>query len=168
MGPESLASRIGEPTIKGRELIQLHKETYPDYWKWSDAVVDYALTNRALHSKMGWSLSLNGKANPRSLANWPTQTNGAEIMRLAVILATEAGIKVCCPIHDALLIESPVETLDDDIEETKQIMQRAGEIILEGFKLRTDVDRVVYPDRYMDERGVMMWDKVMNLIKLSH
>ena len=43
-------------------------------------------------------------------------------------------------------------------------MQQAGEIILDGFKLRTDVDRVIYPSRYMDGRGVKMWKKVMNLI----
>ena len=167
MGAESLAKRIGEPIIKGRELIQLHKETFPDYWRWATAVVDYALTARTLHSTMGWSISLNGKVNPRALANWPTQTNGAEIMRLAVILATEAGIKVCCPVHDALLIQSPVLSLDADIQKTQQLMQEAGEIILDGFKLRTDVDQVVYPDRYMDGRGVKMWNKVMNLIGVS-
>ena len=164
MGPESLAKRIGEPVIKGRELIQLHKETFPDYWKWTTAAVDYALTTRTLHSTMGWSISVNGKANARALANWPTQTNGAEIMRLAVILATEAGVKVCCPVHDALLIESPILTLDADIKKTKQFMQQAGEDILHGFRLRTDVDRVVYPDRYMDERGAKMWDRVMHLM----
>jgi DNA polymerase-1 len=116
---------------------------------------------------MGWSITLDGNPNARALANWPTQTNGAEIMRLAIILATEGGIKVCCPVHDALLIESPIETLDGDIKKTQQFMQQAGEIILDGFKLRTDVDRVVYPDRYMDGRGLKMWDKIMNLIEGS-
>lgn len=164
MGAESLAQRINEPPIKGRELIQMHKETFPDYWKWTDAVVNYALTTRTLHSTMGWSISLNGKANDRALANWPTQTNGAEIMRLAVILSVEAEIKICCPVHDALLIESPTETLAADIAKTRECMQRAGEIILDGFKLRTDVDEVVYPDRYMDGRGVEMWGKVMGLL----
>ncbi len=167
MGPESLAQRIGEPVIKGRELIQLHKEIFPDYWKWSQAVVDYAVTSGTLFSTLGWSLSISGTANPRSLANWPVQTNGAEILRLGVILIVEAGIKVCCPVHDAILIEAPLERLDEDIHIAQQLMQQAGEMVLGGFKLRTDVDRVCYPDRYMDERGEMMWEKVMKLIGIK-
>jgi hypothetical protein len=163
MGPESLARRIGEPVVKGRELIQLHKETFPDYWKWSDAVVNYAVTGGMLHSAMGWSLAINGTANQRSLANWPVQTNGAEILRLAVILATEADIKVCCPVHDALLIESSIENLEEEIRTCQRVMKQAGEIILQGFTLRTDVDRVVYPERYMDERGKRMWEKIIKL-----
>jgi hypothetical protein len=31
---------------------------------------------------------------------------GAEMMRLAACLATERGIQVCCPVHDAFLIEA--------------------------------------------------------------
>jgi DNA polymerase-1 len=165
MGPESLAVRIGEPVIRGRELILMHKEAFPDYWKWSAAVVNYALTNRCLHSVMGWSISLNGKVNARALANWPVQTNGAEIMRLAVILATDAEVRICCPVHDALLIEARLDQFEHDIKKTQQCMQEAGEIVLNGFKLRTDVDRVRYPDRYMDERGVTMWTKISELLE---
>jgi hypothetical protein len=139
-----------------------------DHWKWSAAVVDYALTSRCLHSVMGWSISLNGKANARALANWPVQTNGAEIMRLAVILTNDAGIKICCPVDDALLIESPLDQFELAIEKTQQCMQEAGEIVLNGFKLRTDVDRVKYPERYMDGRGVEMWKKVSELLEGVH
>jgi DNA polymerase-1 len=164
MGPESLAQRITQPPIKARELIQMHKETFPGYWKWADGVITYATTTRALHSKMGWSIGLNGKANPRALANWPTQTNGAEVMRIAVILAVEADIKVCCPVHDALLIEAPADRLAAHTVKTQQIMQRAGEIVLDGFKLRTDVYKISYPERYMDIRGAKMWKEVMGLL----
>ena len=43
-------------------------------------------------------------------------------------------------------------------------MQEASRIVLDGFELGSDVKEVRYPDRYMDKRGVVMWDKVMNLI----
>ena len=33
--------------------------------------------------------------------NFPMQAGGAEMMRIAAIAATEAGIEVCCPVHDA-------------------------------------------------------------------
>jgi hypothetical protein len=34
MGPEALARRIGKPTAYGRELLRLHRETYPAFWRW--------------------------------------------------------------------------------------------------------------------------------------
>ena len=43
-------------------------------------------------------------------------------------------------------------------------MQRAGEIVLDGFKLRTDVYKISYPERYMDIRGAKMWKEVMGLL----
>jgi hypothetical protein len=38
------------------------------------------------------------------------------------------------------------------------------DVVLSGFELGTDVKIVRYPDRYMDERGTVMWDRVMKLI----
>jgi DNA polymerase-1 len=34
------------------------------------------------------------------------------MMRLAAIAATEVGIEVCAPVHDAFLIAAPLERLD--------------------------------------------------------
>jgi hypothetical protein len=71
---------------------------------------------------------------------------------------------VCAPVHDALLIEAPLDKLDQVIATTKSLMQEASRIVLDGFELGSDVKKVRYPDRYMDKRGVVMWNKVMNLI----
>mgnify|MGYP003326452544 CR=1 FL=1 len=43
MGAESLAMRIGESKARGRELLQMHREAYPVFWRWSDAAVDKAM-----------------------------------------------------------------------------------------------------------------------------
>ncbi len=43
-------------------------------------------------------------------------------------------------------------------------MERASEIVLNGFKLRTDFTVVRYPDRYVDERGREFWDLLMSLL----
>ena len=44
-------------------------------------------------------------------------------------------------------------------------MCEASRIVLGGFELGTDSAVVQYPDRYMDERGRAMWDKVMDLLQ---
>jgi len=79
-------------------------------------------------------------------------------------MATESGIKVCCPVHDALLVEAPLEDLDAAIIQTQEIMAEAGRIVLDGFNLRSEVEIVRYPDRYMDSRGTRMWETIMGII----
>jgi DNA polymerase I len=103
-------------------------------------------------------------SNARSLCNFPMQANGAEMLRLACCLGTEQGIEICAPVHDAVLICAPLDRLDDDVATTKLAMAEASRIVLNGFELGTDAHAVRYPDRYMDERGTVMWDRVMKLI----
>jgi hypothetical protein len=164
MGPESLAVRIGRPVCEARELLRLHHETYRTFWKWSDAVVDFALLNSHLFTVFGWTLHIGEKVNPRMLRNFPMQANGAEMLRLACCLATERGVRVVAPVHDALLIEAPLDALDMAVETTQQCMRRASEIVLAGFPLRADAKVVRYPNRYQDPRGTKMWETVWAML----
>ncbi len=116
MGPESLARSLDQPTAMARELLRLHRETYPIFWKWSEAAVNHAMLRGWLQTVFGWQVHVGPRANPRSLANFPMQANGAEMLRLACCLATERGVAVCAPVHDALLVEGPdaeIETVVD-------------------------------------------------------
>jgi DNA polymerase I len=92
------------------------------------------------------------------------QANGAEMLRLACCLATERGIEVCAPIHDAVLICAPLDRLDADVTRMQDAMGEASRVVLDGFELGTDATVVRYPDRYMDERGTPMWQRVMALL----
>jgi DNA polymerase I len=148
---------------RARQLLDLHRSTYRTFWKWSDACLDQANLYGALHTVFGWQIRVGSDANPRSLRNFPMQANGAEMLRLACCLLTEQGIRVCAPVHDALLIEAPLEALDAVIATTQELMAQASEVVLGAFRLRSDAKVVRYPDRYMDERGEKMWDKVMSL-----
>jgi hypothetical protein len=91
------------------------------------------------------------------------QGNGAEMLRVACCLATEAGITVCCPVHDALVVEADADTIDAVVRRTQETMRQASEIVLAGFNLRTDAKVVRHPERYMDPRGEVMWKTVMEL-----
>ena len=83
---------------------------------------------------------------------------------MACCLIVERGIKLLAPIHDAVLIEGPADSIEAVVAETQAAMCEAGRIILNGFELRTDADVVVYPNRYSDERGVEMWAKVNGIL----
>jgi DNA polymerase-1 len=92
------------------------------------------------------------------------QANGAEMLRLACCLATERGIRVCAPVHDALLIEAPSGELGTAVAATQATMAEASEVVLEGFRLNTDAEVIHYPERYQDKRGITMWDTVWEII----
>jgi hypothetical protein len=165
MQAEGLAGRIGRPTIEARELLRLHRETFPKFWRWSDAVETQAMLTGSIHTAFGWKLhTLSGFSNPRSFRNFPMQANGAEMLRLACCLGVERGIEVCAPVHDALLIAGPLYRLDEDVAATQAAMAEASKIVLDGFELRSDAKLVRNPDRYSDPRGAVMWDRVMRLI----
>jgi DNA polymerase-1 len=164
MGEVSLALRINQPVERARQLLDLHRRTYRRFWKWSDGVVDEAVLGGRLWAGFGWQIHTGDEPNDRSLRNFPMQANGAEMLRIACILLTEEGVRVCAPVHDALLIEAPLNDLDQAVTTTQALMAEASRIVLDGFELGSDVKLVRYPDRYMDERGVPMWNTVMNLI----
>jgi hypothetical protein len=164
MGANSLAQKLGETKHRGKELLRLHKATYPKYWTWSDAVEASAILGGKLTSVFGWEVHAGGDANPRSLRNFPLQANGAEMLRLACCMATESGVTVCAPVHDALLIEGASDEIDDLVARTQAIMTQASILVTPGFPLRTDFEVVRWPDRYMDPRGSRMWRTVMTAI----
>jgi len=82
------------------------------------------------------------------------------MLRLACCLATERGLHVCAPVHDAILIEAPLDHLEASVEAAQLAMAEASSVVLSGFPLRSDVKLVRYPERYQDERGSQMWRTV--------
>jgi hypothetical protein len=164
LSADGLARRLNVPPCRGRELLLLHKQTFPTFWDWSDRVEMAGMLHGRLQTVFGWEVHAGTDGNPRSLRNFPMQANGAEMLRLACCLATERGIQVCAPVHDALLVEGPVDEIQDVVNATQAAMKEASEVVLNGFPLRTDAKIVRYPDRYMDERGKKMWDVIIGLL----
>jgi hypothetical protein len=164
-GEWGLAQRIGQPPVVARNLLRAHHEAYRSFWEWSDAAVDTAMLTGSIHTVFGWHVRTGAVPNPRSLRNFPMQANAAEMMRLAACLATERGIEVCAPVHDAFLICAPIDRIEDDAAAMCAAMAEASRIVLGGFELRADVKIIRWPDRYMDKRGAVMWKRVMELLQ---
>src|SRR6516162_3725291 len=51
-------------------------------------------------------------------------------------MATEAGIEVVAPVHDAFLIMAPVDRIEHDVTRMRGFMSEASAIVLNGFRLR--------------------------------
>jgi hypothetical protein len=159
----ALGVQYGTPIV-GRDRLRAHRETYRQFWRWSEAAVDHAVLTGMLKAVLGWPIHVGAGFNHCSLRNFPMQANGAEMLRLACCFAVEQGIEVCAPVHDAVLICAPLHRLDDDVAQMRVCMAKASRIVLDGFELRTEANVVPHPDRYQDPRGKVMWDRVMQLI----
>jgi DNA polymerase-1 len=170
MGAESLAQKIGKPTAAAAELLAIHRRTYPKFWQWSQAAVDRAMLTGQIQTVFGWPLRVGPQggggrpsANPRALANFPVQGNAAEMLRLACCLLVERGVRVCAPIHDALLVEGPSSEIDAVVAETQAAMAEASRLVLAGFEVGIDAKIARSPARYVDEAGAAFWHTVMRL-----
>ncbi|WP_461331174.1 DNA polymerase [Bradyrhizobium elkanii] len=162
MGPDSMALQARISIATARHLISLHKRTYRRFWKWSDDMVDAALISRRMRTVFGWPRRMIGGEKVTSIRNFPMQANGAEMMRIAAIGGVSAGIELCAPVHDAFLIAAPPNRLDHDVETMRSIMTKAGEVVC-GVPIRTEAKLIRYPSRYMEDRGIDMWNRVMRL-----
>jgi DNA polymerase I len=164
MGFKSLSKRIDHPEEYAHGLLKAHRNTYSKFWAWSDAVVNHARLLGRLHTAFGWTCHINSSVNEPSIRNFPMQANGAEMLRLACCFATERGIRVCAPVHDAILIEAPLPEIEDAAAATVCEMGRASREVLDGRKLRVETRLIRHPDRFLDERGRWMWQIVMGAL----
>jgi len=165
MEEHSLALRIDRHLLIARNLLRHHHEIFWRFWEWSDNRVRRAMFTNITYTVFGWRYHVTSNPKVRSIRNFPMQATAAEILRLATCLGVENGIEICCPVHDAVVILSPLDRLDSDIAKMRSYMEQASELVLDGFKLRTEYVAVRYPDRYMDEgRGRQFWNVVMSLL----
>jgi len=167
MGAKSLGERIGKSEHHGLALLRNHKSTYPDYWKWSNNAEARGMMGIPLQTVFGWATLGREPVKALTFRNFPAQANGAEMLRTAIIGLIEAGITICAPVHDAVLVEGPIEEIENLVKCSQNIMEAASRVILDGFTIRTDAKIIKYPDRYSDPRGIEMWEKITQILKRS-
>src|SRR5262245_40272212 len=130
MGPLALAQRLGQPVSTARELLRLHRETYRTFWRWSDHTVDLAELRGWIETVLGWRCQVGRGMNVRAVANFPMQATCAEVLRLVCCRATAQGLRIVAPIHDAVMLESPLDHLDADVVALQDIMRTASAQVL--------------------------------------
>jgi DNA polymerase I len=162
---QSLAARTGLAGIEAQAMLHWLTRIYPDYDQWARASTDTGLLGGVMRTAFGWTYHVQPGTRPRTLRNFPMQSGGAEMMRLACCLATERGVTVCCPVHDALLVEADDDQIGDVVEVAEAAMAEASRLVLSGYEIGNDAVTVRWPGRYADKRGVAMWTRVTGLLQ---
>jgi DNA polymerase I-like protein with 3'-5' exonuclease and polymerase domains len=166
----SLAVLLGISTFEAHEMIAQHRELFAVYWRWAEDWLAAALDSGEMRTVLGWQCRTGvTEFNSRSIQNFAVQATGAEIMRIACLWAARHGLTLCASVHDALLIEAPIERIDADVALLKDIMRRASRVVLNAtadgtHELRADAKIIRYPERYTDKRGTEMWERVLRLL----
>jgi hypothetical protein len=165
MGVPSLARGLDRHPLIASGIIERHRRTYPRFWQWRANKVQIAMLERRIESIFGWPLRITTSPNQRTLYNFPMQSGGAEMLRLAAWRFCETGIVPSMLIHDGILLEV---TDQEQIEVAKQIMRAAARDTCDGFEIGVDVDQILVGGaRYRDKRpmAAKMWDTIMHALE---
>ena len=165
MGVRSLSRGLGRHPMIASEVIIRHQQRYTKFWPWREATVDRAMLERVITSEFdGWPLHISNSPNRRTLYNFPMQSGGAEMLRLAANRLCEADLIPIMLVHDGILFELDTE---EQVEHAKEIMRAAGREVCGGLEIGVDVDqKLIGGARYRDKRLVAqkMWDTVMETL----
>jgi hypothetical protein len=167
MGVASLAAGLDRHPIIASDFIERHRRRYPQFWRWRDDQVQAAMLERRIESALGWPLRLTTSPNKRTLYNFPMQSGGAEMLRLAAQQLCEVGIVPCMLIHDGILLEAQNE---EQITQAIEVMRWAGRQVCNGLEIGVDVDhRLERGARYQDKRSMAkrMWGTIMHALKAA-
>jgi DNA polymerase I len=165
MSVPSLAKGLDRHPVIASAIIETHKRAYPDLYQWRDDMVMGAMLERRIESEFGWPLRISSSPNKRTLYNFPMQSGGAEMLRLAAWRLCEAGIVPCMLIHDGILLEARDK---EDIAQAIEIMRAAGRDVCRGLEVGVDIDQELHNGaRYTDKRDVakQMWKTIMRALE---
>jgi DNA polymerase-1 len=163
MQARTLASRTGLSVVEAQNLITRMERTFPVYTEWVQQVIGAGIMRGSLSTCFGWT-RLTASDRTTTIRNWPVQSAGAEMLRLACNLIVEHGVVLCAPVHDAVMVEADADAIDEIVAITRDCMATASATLLDGLVIGTDAAVVTWPGRYVDERGIAMWDTVIGIL----
>ena len=161
--PEGLSQDAGIPISSARMIQDAFKRRYNVFWQWTRREMVHAHCRGRIETVCGWRMNVNPKTKDGTLQNFHPQATCADIMRRAVALMADSGIAICEIVHDAVMVEAPLDTLEATVHTAQDCWRQASQEIL-GFELEADAKRCMYPQRYEDEDGKSMWVTLMGLL----
>jgi hypothetical protein len=160
----SLGPALGISVAEASYLLDQHRKLYVRFHEWQSNFVSGCRATGLAWTSLGWAMRVTQLTRRTTLMNWAPQSYGAEMLRSAMIMLEAAGIRVCAPIHDAVLVECPEGEVEATIARVREIMTKAAEHLM-GVAPRVDVRLIPFGERLVEDRGVAMWDRVMRALQ---
>jgi hypothetical protein len=167
-GAISLAARIKVTEHQARALLRLVQQLYPVFWAWSQQVVRAATQWREIRTPFDkWRFAIHATTKQTTLRNFMMQATGASIMRLALIMATEERLHIGGVVHDAFMLVSTPERVEQDARHLQEIMRDAARQVC-GVPIPVEVSFIHWPNRFWDsedEPACTLWLRLMALLE---
>jgi DNA polymerase I len=163
-----IAAKTGRSLLWSRDVHARHRQTYPVLHRWLGDIVAQAKFDGVMVTPFGWPMAVISETKTRTLMNYMAQASGADCMRIASIAAAEAGILVCCSVHDSFWILAQLDELDATIAQMREIMVQAGTAVTGGLPIGVEVKTIVrWPQSLGDcraDKDQRMWVEVRALM----
>jgi hypothetical protein len=177
----TIAKECAMSDDEAKRLLRAHRRLFPRFWTWIKYVVNEALANRKITTKFGWTRQLLGRkareeflnesgkvrSIENSLQNFPMQSHGAEMLRLAIVYMSEMKLGVCAPLHDAVFLTCRIEDEERTVKLMRECMNKAAKNVI-GAAVPLEVSVTRYPDRFVPEKkstAVRTWARMMQLLE---
>jgi len=152
------------PRETAEHLLQLHKRTFRQYWRWAWDLERLRTSNHTLELVDGWRVHTANLAT-LTCRNWPVQGTGAVILRRALVYAFEEGLPVVAPLHDAVYIEHRIGDTDP-VDRMETLMHRATAEVLDG-RIDITIERGTHPHGtiWLERKGAKHYARFAKLLQ---
>jgi len=161
--PQGLSEAAGIPLSSARVIQDAFKRRYSVFWDWIRREIVHAHCRGKIETVCGWKLNVNDRTKDGTLRNFHPQATCANIMQRAVALMADRGIAICEIVHDAVMVEDSLLTLEATVQSTRECWRQASREVLD-FELDADAKVCKYPNQYEDDDGKSMWVSLMGLL----
>jgi hypothetical protein len=181
MGKPSLARQIYNDINAGSDVVvhdmewceeqantisDWHKATFKTYWTFLDQEARAAKKEGWNSSLDGWMYFANGNTKHTRLINFPSQSNGAAMLREAIRdLAFKSDLNVVCSLHDAIYIECAEEDADAHKTRLKLAMDQAAASIVGDIPIDVDFKTFTHETGFYDGRGTATLKMIKDIIE---
>ena len=153
------------PVYEAETIIQNIKKTYPDFFKWNEAVCCGATSRGYFKTKYGWRYWIPKIYKPNTLKNWLMQAHGSEVLRRAMIAVDEAGIEISMIMHDALLVHVDRKGCAGKFKQVQCIMEQAAKDVL-GAVIPVEI-KIIKKEYKLDDGPQEKWNRIMSIYNKS-
>ena len=157
--------------IKAQEIYNWHKRTFSTYWEWNDKQIARARLNGWIESLDGWVEWVHRRTKDTQLKNFPSQANGAVMLRVATKKFYHAWKRgelpvVLCSQHDAFWFS--VKISKNSVSHSEMVFKKIFEILrdtsMETLNILVRSDQKTYgmgneykPESW-DDNCQKLWD----------
>lgn len=158
-----------ESQLLAKSIYDWHKLTFTAYWSWIEGKVREAKLDGWIKSEDDWVCFVGNNSLKTQLLNFPSQSNGAAMMRMATEEFYRLFIlgeipELLCSQHDGFYFNVPEDQVDSVIPKLIKVMETVSFNLI-GLKVRADYKvydaQNGYQSAHMTTDQLKLWDSIM-------